>query len=203
LPLRTRLFLSARLRLTPYEQIASRLPARGRILDLGCGHGLLALTIAQERPDCSVLGIDHDAARIAIAAEAGRSVANARFAAGTLTAPPPGPFSGIALVDVLHYFAPAVQESIVREAQRRLEPGGTLLVREVDPEGGVAARWNRWYERLATGIGFTRTERGAHHFRSRAGWIELITAGGLAVTAERCSSALFADVLYVGRRDRN
>jgi SAM-dependent methyltransferase len=200
LPLRTRLFLSARYQLTPYRQMAARLPARGRVLDLGCGHGLLALTAALEGPERTVLGIDHDPDRIAIALEAARSAPNLAFAVGNLADPPPGPFAAIAMIDVLHYFDVGAQESFVRGAYDRLEPGGTLLVREVDPDGGVAAAWNRAYERLATGIGFTRTDRGVHHFRSRAGWTELLTVFGFEVSAERCSSALFADVLFTARR---
>lgn len=198
--LRTRLFLAARYRLTPYHRIAARLPASGRILDLGCGHGLLALTAALDGPARTVLGIDHDEARIAIAAAAVESLRNARFAVGTFDALPAGPFDAIAMIDVLHYFAPSAQEAVIRAAHGRLAPGGTLLLREVDPDGGAAARWNRWYERIATGVGFTRTERGEHHFRSRTEWARLLETLGFEVTAERCSSALFADVLYVGRR---
>ena len=152
--LRTRIFLGARYRLTPYRLIAARLPASGRILDLGCGHGLLALTAALDGSARTVLGIDHDEARITIATAAAERLANARFAVGTFDALPPGPFDAIAMIDVLHYFAPAAQEAVIRSAYARLAPGGTLLVREVDPEGGAAARWNRWYERIATGIGF-------------------------------------------------
>ncbi len=198
-PLRTWLFLAARLRLTPYERIAARLPS-GRILDLGCGHGLLALTAALQRPDRAVLGIDHDPARIAVAAAAGRSVPNVRFEVGTFAAPPAGPFAGIAMIDVLHYFAPDAQQALIRAGYERLAPGGTLLVREVDPDSGLASRWNRWYEQVATGIGFTRTDHGAHHFRSRGAWIQLIETCGFEVSAERCSSALFADVLFTARR---
>ncbi len=44
-PLSTRCFLRLRSMLTPYERIAAVLPARGRVLDLGSGHGLLAFTI--------------------------------------------------------------------------------------------------------------------------------------------------------------
>lgn len=199
-PLRTWLFLAARHRLTPYDRIAARLPPRGAILDLGCGHGLLALTAAIAQPERIVLGIDHDRERISIAAEAGRTTPNVRFEVGSFSAPPGGPFAGIAMIDVLHYFPPDAQEALIRGARERLEPGGTLLVREVDPDAGAAARWNRWYERFATGIGFTRTDHGVHHFRSRAMWVGLLGSAGFEVSAERCSSALFADVLYVGRR---
>src|SRR4029078_1656515 len=41
-PLSTRAFIAARWLLTPYRRIASFLPERGTLLDLGCGDGLFA-----------------------------------------------------------------------------------------------------------------------------------------------------------------
>jgi hypothetical protein len=104
------------------------------------------------------------------------------------------------MIDVLHYFPPPAQEELIRQAHRLLEPDGTLLVREVEPDAGPLSLWNRAYERIATGIGFTRAERQGLHFRSRGEWERLLRAEGFAVSSERCSSLLFADVLFVCRR---
>ena len=57
--LSARMFLNLRWRWTPYEEIARRIPAKGVILDLGLGHGLLALS----EPARIVRGFDHDEKR--------------------------------------------------------------------------------------------------------------------------------------------
>jgi O-methyltransferase involved in polyketide biosynthesis len=109
-------------------------------------------------------------------------------------------YRGIAMIDVMHYFPPEQQARLAREAFRLLEAGGTLIVREVDPDGGMVSAWNRLYEKIATGIGFTRAEKQGLHFRSRRGWEEMLEEAGFEVRSERCSSFLFADILYICQR---
>jgi chemotaxis methyl-accepting protein methylase len=200
-PLGTRLFLGLRWRLTPYPVMASKVPLSGRVLDLGCGHGLLSMAMALQAPGRTVLGIDHDEARIELARRASREIPNLELRPGSLLTPPAGPFSGITAIDVMHYFEPEAQREILRRAHESLEPGGCLLVREVDPTSGLASRFNRFYEKLATGTGFTRAGKKGLHFRSPDGWKTLLSEAGFEVTPERCSHFLFADILYVCRKN--
>jgi SAM-dependent methyltransferase len=198
----TRLFLTLRWKLTPYLAMARHLPRQGKILDLGCGHGLLALALALESSDRQVHGIDHDAARVEAANTASQGIPNLKFQEGNVLAPPPGRFAGIAMIDVMHYFEPALQEKIFHQALDALEPQGCLIVREVDPAGGGLASWfNRFYEKIATLTGFTRAEKPGLHFRTPAGWTQCLESVGFQVTSERCSSKLFADILYVCRKN--
>ena len=81
-----------------------------------------------------------------------------------------------------------------------LEPGGILAVREIDFEGGVAAVWNRFYENVATRIGFTQSARTNLEFRSVTGWTSLLATAGFDVRSEPCGSPIFSDVLFVARR---
>jgi glycosyltransferase involved in cell wall biosynthesis/trans-aconitate methyltransferase len=198
----TRLFLSARWRLTPYRAMASRLPLQGTILDLGCGHGLFAIAAALTSPSRQIVGIDHDSDRVSLGTKAIQNFPNVRLEAGNMARPPrpQKPYSGIAMIDVMHYFDPNTQESLLQQAFDLLEEGGTLLVREVNPDGGIASSWNRLYEKLATGIGFTQAEKKGLHFRSTQEWKKTMERAGFKVSSERCSSFLFADILYVCER---
>ena len=63
----TKLFLHLRWWLTPYERMAAYVPKSGKVLDVGCGHGLLAMEMALSAPNRTVLATDHDVARIALA----------------------------------------------------------------------------------------------------------------------------------------
>jgi SAM-dependent methyltransferase len=180
--------------------MAAALPPAGKMLDLGCGHGLFAFAAVDGSPNRDVVGIDHDAPRIAAAADAARDLGNLHFDTGDLAAPPAGEYAAVALVDLMHYFEPARQEEILRTAGERLGPGGTLLMRDVDPHGGVASAVNRLWEKVATGSGFTRTKKTGHHFRTPVEWEALLRSLGFDVTWRRCSFFLFADVLFVGRK---
>jgi 2-polyprenyl-6-hydroxyphenyl methylase/3-demethylubiquinone-9 3-methyltransferase len=198
----TRLFLTLRWRLTPYLAMAKHLPREGKILDLGCGHGLLSLALAMENPMRQVHGIDHDEARVQAANAAASGIPNLSFQTGNVLNPPAGPYAGIAMIDVMHYFEPSLQEAIFQQAFDSLEPRGCYIVREVDPAGGGAASWfNRFYEKVATLTGFTRAEKPGLHFRTPSGWIQALESVGFQVTSERCSSKLFADILYVCRKN--
>jgi len=58
------------------------LPAGGRLLDLGCGYGPVALTMASRAPGSAVLGVDVNARAVDLARRnaAGHGLDNARFA---------------------------------------------------------------------------------------------------------------------------
>ena len=193
-PLSTRAFITARWLLTPYRRIASFLPSRGTLLDLGCGHGLFAFAAVQQSPELRVVGIDHDAERIAIAARA--SDGRVSFSTGDLLKPPPGSYEAIALLDLMHYFSPADQDRIFVRAYEQTAPGGVLLVREVDPRG----LFNRIWERVMTATGFTRTSKQGLHFRSPQGWSEALERVGFRVKVVPCSFFLFSDVLFVAEK---
>lgn len=206
-PLSTRSFIWLRWKLTPYCEIAAVLPKAGRILDLGSGHGLLSLALSMGSDRREIIGIDHDQARVRLAERAiarHGSFPKARFEVGdlekTLVTFASGSLSGIAMIDILHYLSPEGQRALLHEAARVLEPGGILVVREVDSEGGVAAVWNRFYENVATRIGFTQSARTHLEFRTVAGWTSMLETAGLEVHSEPCGSALFSDVLFVARR---
>jgi dolichyl-phosphate beta-glucosyltransferase len=199
----TRIFLWLRWTLTPYLELASKVPPAGRILDLGSGHGLLSIATALQSGKREVLGIDHDEARVRMARQAAKGIPGVRFELGAIYPFPDdlprAGFRGVFLIDVLHYFPPAAQEELLRGAWDRLEPGGVVLVREVNPHGGLAARFNRFYEKLATGLGFTLSSAGTKHtFKSVTEWEELIAQAGFQVTSMPCSSVLFSDHLFIG-----
>ncbi len=199
-----RLFLEARWRLTPYSDMERELPAAGRVLDLGCGHGLFSFALASRARRRSVVGVDHDANRIETAKRAlakAPSATRIQFQPGSALDPPPGPFSGITLIDVMHYFPLREQALVFQKAFENLEPGGVLLVREVNPAGGWISRVNQAYERLATSTGFTRSEqKSALHFRKPSGWMSALSQSGFQVRQRPCSSPLFADILFIATK---
>jgi uncharacterized protein len=207
--LSTRSFIWLRWRLTPYHRIASLLPRRGRVLDLGSGHGLLSIALSMDSAQREIIGIDHDPRRVRLAEGAiarHKSVSKPRFEVGDLEQKlatfASGSLSGIAMIDIFHYFDRAGQRALLEGAARALEPSGILVVREVDSEGGVAAVWNRAYENVATRVGFTRSARRQLEFRSVSGWVKMLESAGFGVQSEPCGSRIFSDVLFIAQRVR-
>jgi ubiquinone/menaquinone biosynthesis C-methylase UbiE len=204
-PLSTRCFIWLRWTMTPYARMASAFPSRGRILDLGSGHGLLAIMLSNSSSAREIIGIDHDPGRVRLAGLAMARSANgsrSRFEVGDLETAlsrfADRSLAGIAMIDVLHYFDPEAQTALLQHAKRVLEVGGVLVVREVDSEGGVAAIWNRLYEYAATRVGFTRSASKQLHFRSAAEWTTVLEDAGFTLSSEKCGPRIFSDVLFMG-----
>jgi 2-polyprenyl-3-methyl-5-hydroxy-6-metoxy-1,4-benzoquinol methylase len=180
--------------------MAKHLPPAGKIIDYGCGHGLFAMSLAQESGERKVYGIDHDKKRIEIALEASKGLKNLRFGTGGLFESTAEPVKGISLIDVMHYFDPEAQKAHLSSAFEQLEQDGVLIFREVDPDAGFISVLNRYYEKLATSIGFTRSNEEKLYFRKKEEWLQLLSEIGFRARAERCSSILFADVLFIGEK---
>src|SRR4051812_7310205 len=66
-PLGTRLFLRGRDILCPMETVAREVPMVGRVLDIGCGHGLFPALLASGSSQREIVGVDPSEGKIAIA----------------------------------------------------------------------------------------------------------------------------------------
>jgi SAM-dependent methyltransferase len=206
-PLVTRLFLRVRSLITRYDDVSSELPTHGKLLDLGCGHGLLAFTLSLGDERREVIAVDHDLGRVAIAESAALQLPVERrpkFEAADLrerlSSFAPASLDGIAMIDVLHYFDRESQDKLIRDAARVLKPGGTLVMREVDSDAGARFVANRLYERGATGVRFTKSTSQALLFRGKTEWTNLLENAGLTTRSRRSGVAVFADVLFVAKK---
>jgi 2-polyprenyl-6-hydroxyphenyl methylase / 3-demethylubiquinone-9 3-methyltransferase len=103
------------------EAIARELGPRCRVLDLGCGAGLLANYLAARGHD--VIGIDSTPENLAIA----RTRGDARFELGDATAldEPDASFDVVCALDLLEHVEDPSQ--VVTEAARVLKPGGLFV----------------------------------------------------------------------------
>ncbi|MGE0796073.1 MAG: methyltransferase domain-containing protein [Acidimicrobiia bacterium] len=155
-PLGDRLHVRVRWRSCPFAAVEAATPAEGRILDLGCGHGLLALLLALTGPARAVTGGDLDADKIAVARRAavgsGDDPVAASFLVGTALDVPTGPWDAVVVVDVLYLLDGGAQRRLVAAAARELAPGGLLVVKEMSRTPRWKFAWNRVQEQLAVRV---------------------------------------------------
>lgn len=162
----------------PMRAVATAVPQAGRILEVGCGHGLLSNYLALESADRTILGIDVDVPKIAAAgaaAERGGHADRCRFEVAPPGELPDGPWDCpdggwdcpdggwdcVAIVDVLYLLPADVQRDLLRSCAARLAPGGVLVVKEMAPAPRWKAAWNRGQETLAVRLlGITEGDGG-------------------------------------------
>lgn len=111
---------------------AAGLSDGARVLDIGCGSGLLALLIKQRYPGCEVVGIDADDRILEIARKrmekAGVTGVQLCCARAEETGLADGSIDAAVSTLAFHHLPPAAKEGATREVARVLRPGGTFLL---------------------------------------------------------------------------
>lgn len=137
----------------PFEPVAAALPKSGRILEIGCGHGLFAAYAALSEPGRMVTGVDIDAGKVRHAhAAARRSTARLTFAVDESGAVPAGPWAAVAFVDMLYLLPAADQRRLLTDAAAALAPGGRLVIKEMGTHPHWKVRWNTWQETVSVKV---------------------------------------------------
>jgi SAM-dependent methyltransferase len=182
-----------------YRQLAERLPFDLPVADLGCGRGQTALLVKQLQPEATVFGVDWAADKVDQARRAAAGITGLSFEVSDVRDLPVLEAGTILIIDVLHYAPIAVQDAILARAAAALKPGGRLLIRDLDLDGGWRARTTVWQERLGTAIGLNRGATLA--FRPASEVVSRLEQLGL--TADRVPSSAdlpLANVLIEARR---
>ena len=185
---------------------------RARVLDLGCGQGLLASLLraagrvarqglwpagwAAPPLDVRVTGIElvrRDVAR-ADAALGG----DATFVCADMREAAFPPSDAVVLLDALHYMAPAHQDRVLARARAALGGGGALVLRVGDAATGRAFALSRGIDRIVMGL------RGGGWSpiagRPAAQWVEALRNLGFDVESLPMGTGIaHANMLLVGR----
>jgi len=187
-------------------------PPGARIMDLGCGQGLLAALLAEacesygkgEWPErwpvpptgFSIDGVDLAPRNIERARHAAGD--RAHFVRGDIRAVEFGHRDAIALLDVIHYLDAEGQRDVIDRARRALDRGGVLLMRVAD-----ASRSLRFLFTVAVDHAATRLRghgTGRFHTRPLEEWRRELAACGFDARPVPMSGGTgFANVLLVAR----
>lgn len=178
LPIGSRAHVAGRWLTGPFGAIEALLPESGRILDWGCGHGVLALFAADRQPGRTVVGTDIDAAKLGGARRAVDAAGHADRVELRQVAPdavPEGEWDAIVLNDVVYLLAADRQQRLVRACAAALAPGGVLVSKELGPSPRWKHRLSRIQEHLSvSALRITATGDGLQPFPDPAvvaGWM--------------------------------
>jgi 2-polyprenyl-6-hydroxyphenyl methylase/3-demethylubiquinone-9 3-methyltransferase len=194
-----RLFVFARHVLAPMGRIAAEAPARGRMLDLGCGHGLFANLLATSGPEREILGVDPSAEKLKVARRSSRGLPNVRYQHGRVDDITETGFDAITILDVLYLLPDEQKLAVLRRCRELLAPGGRLLLKTNDTQpwwkyGVVRAE----EELMVRALGLTFG--GQIHFRGVPEYLALLQAAGFEACMLRIDAGRPApDRLYVCR----
>lgn len=189
------------------------LPERVRLLDLGCGLGVLPALLdaaahaygsgtwvadwpAPPQPE-QLTGIELLEWKVA----AGQAALGerARLVQGDIRSAAMPACNVAVVLDVLLYLAPEEQLAVLARIAQALAPGGLLILREADAEAGWRFHATRWAEQaccLARGQGWARL-----HYRSAAQWCAALAELGFAVQSLPMSAGTpFGNVMHLARR---
>ena len=188
------------------------IPDRARILDLGCGRGLLGAFLAAADqlhargrwpqdwpPPPRAVGFQG----IEVMA---RDVSHARRALGPHAAVQQGDIRSTAfheadvvvMLDVLHYVDTKSQDEVLARVRAVLAVDGILLLRVGDASAGLPFRLGTWIDQA---VAFARSRRRPRLYcRPATAWVAALERLGFGVEAMPMSAGtLFANVLLVAR----
>jgi 2-polyprenyl-6-hydroxyphenyl methylase/3-demethylubiquinone-9 3-methyltransferase len=182
LPASVRLHAKIRSWTCPMGRVLERVPGGGRLLEVGCGHGLFANEAALAQPGLEVLGVDPDPRKIRWAEATVGARRNVRFRTQELTAVAERGFDAVAVLDVLYLVPRAAWPSFLAGLRQRLRPGGRLLLKEVEPR----PHWKfyRCVAQEALSVRLLGITRGATFaFAARPEMESLLREAGFQITA--------------------
>jgi SAM-dependent methyltransferase len=183
---------------------------RARVLDLGCGQGLLTAWLraaehcyehgswpgawppaprALSTRGIELMARDVERARRALGSAADVSQADIRSAAF-------GAADAVVILDVLHYLNPQAQLEVLKRVRAALPSQGLLLLRVGDAAGGLRFRYGQWSDKL---VMLLRGQAPVpQHCRSVAQWRALLHECGFHSEVTPMSQGTpFANVLLV------
>jgi hypothetical protein len=188
------------------------IPDADRLVDLGCGQGLLASWLRAARdlyeqgawpvtwPAPPKLGTiwglelmtkDVGRARAALGDAA-------QFAVGDIRDADVGAADAVVILDVLHYIDYAAQEAVLRRVRAALPAKGVFVTRVGDAAGGLPFRLSNWVDHTAA---FLRGHRLVEfHCRPLRDWQATLEDLGFSVeTTPMCQGTPFDNVMLVAR----
>lgn len=146
-------FLAARLAIVPLGALDGELrDLSGRVLSLGCGHGVAERYLAEVNPDVHIDGFELDDKRVVAAGRSQHRAPRVTIHCADVTRlEEQGGYDGALAIDVMHHIEPTAHAGVATALARSLRPGGVALVKDMALTPRWKYRWNRFHDRVVAG----------------------------------------------------
>ncbi len=140
-PPRHRHYVYFKVRMDPaYRLVCELLADARRVIDLGCGQGILIVLLAlgargkegESGREGQLVGVEWDEAKVAAGRLAAGELDGVRLLEGDAREHALAEADAVVLMDVLHYYPEEEQRRLIGRAADALAPGGRLVIRETD-----------------------------------------------------------------------
>lgn len=204
-PLWVRFHNFIRFHTLPLEKIADFVPKRGKILELGCGYGVVSNYLSITSPDREIFGIDISPKKIREAQKTVKTKKNIKFGLSDISNPDiyKTKYNCIIILDVLYLIAFEKWGTILKNCYNALEDGGVLILKEQGKEPMWKYYWNLFQEFLAVRV-FKITEGSGFTFPDEDTIKDLIKNIGFSLDSLKLDKGyLHPHILFVCRKDQN
>ena len=192
--LKVALYAYLRWRLCPFEQIENHIPKKGRIIDVGCGYGLLANFLILRSSKRDVTGVDLSEKRIGIAQKTTDNRKKICFKPVNVLDLQLEKYCAMVMSDFLHHIDYEAQEELLTRCYQKITPGGLLIIEEVDNKPLWKYCFNTVVDRMLNiGAGI--------FFRNQREFQELLERIGFQVSIKKAHKGLpLSDVIFICRK---
>lgn len=198
-------YAKIRMALCPLLDIEGSLPTTGKLIDVGCGAGLLLqwLALGQKNDKRQLIGMEIDSRRVVLGKQvcdslAINSLVDLRVEAfgnengeRDLTA--------VVFVDVLHHMDYCLQRKMIFHAFESLKDDGILIIKDVGTTPAVKYLYNYLFDAMTKVTRITQGKIG--YYRSQSGWMSLLSECGFRPCVTQVRHIDFAPhILITGKK---
>ncbi len=172
------MFIAARTLILPLKRFHERLPGTGRIVEIGCGHGIICQYLARRCHQRTLIGFDPDRKRIEGARKAAKSIRNIEYRNELFENNICINLTGVVVVGVFNLVDDDSVKNILQVCRKALIPGGVMLISDVPYYFGhdPIHRFHLAREKFLGFTGFTIAQ--GLFLRSEKKWISMIQNSG-------------------------
>jgi 2-polyprenyl-3-methyl-5-hydroxy-6-metoxy-1,4-benzoquinol methylase len=194
-------FLFLRSFVLDYADLTKHIPVGSKIIDIGCGYGILANYLALSDPSSEVRGVDIDTARIKKAKESTLGRSNISFDAINFMTEDLSRYDRVLMIDVMHYFDYRLQDKVIKTIADQLRSQAVFIFRTPDTSPKWRYYWNFLHEFLMVKAAITKTDRASLFFRSSESLLHCLNEAGFDVTIFPNRSLFpYSDTLFICRK---
>lgn len=185
----------------PFNQIETYIPKKGRILDVGCGHGVFSRMVAQKYPDLEVLGIDPSDHKIDIAKSKSPYLPNLSYKNLYLKDVHES-FDCITIMDVLYLLPNSKKIEILSLSKKLLQKNGLLILNEIDTSQGLIFKFLFLEEIIMVKLlKYTFSDNKKLFFLNSKGYTRELKNLGFKTTAKKIKGFLpFYHIMYLAKK---